>query len=104
MLDVLGGLVDPFEETHQKSQSDINFHLIHILEYLGSFALAFDSQCNFRLILPETFLAVINPFLASVVSLLGRLVVLFEQEVAVDLDNVFDQQRNDVPELTDGLP
>ena len=58
---ILCGLVDSFEEIHEESQADIDFHLIHVVEYLGSFAFAVDGQGYFRSIFPESLLSEVNP-------------------------------------------
>ena len=103
VLKVFSGFIYSLEEVHHVSEADIDLHLVHILEDLSSFDLALNLQCDLRSIHAEFLLIEVDP-LATVVSILGGFIIFFEEDVAFDFGDVFDEEWDDLSELVDAVP
>jgi len=103
IFEVFSGFIDTLEEVHHISEANVDFHFIHILEDLCSFDLALDLQRNLRSIHTQFLLIDVYPF-ATIVSVFGTLIIFFEEDVALDFGDVFDEKRNDLSKLVNALP
>lgn len=104
MLHILSSLVDPLEKVHQVSQSDIDLHLIHVLENFSSLVFALNSQGYLGPVHAKSLLLGINPVLTRAVSLLSIVIVPLKENVTLNLDHILNQERNDLPKLLDTVP
>ena len=104
VFNILCGLVDSLEEVHEEPQADVDFHLVHVVEYLGGFAFAVDGQGYFGFIFPESLFSEVNPVFSRAVSFFCGLVILFKEEIAVNFDDIFDEEGDDISELIDRFP
>ena len=104
VLDILCGLVNSLEKVHEEPQADVDFHFVHVVEYLGGFAFAVDGQGYFGFIFPESLFSEVNPVFSRAVSFFCGLVILFKEEIAVNFDDIFDEEGDDISELIDRFP
>lgn len=103
IFEVLSGLIYALEEVHHVSETNVDLHLIHILENLSSFDLALNLKGDLWSIHAQFLLIEVHP-LPTIIPVLGTLVVFFKEDISLYLCDVFDEQGNDLSELVDAFP
>lgn len=66
VFEVFSGLVDALEEVHHVAQTNIDFHLVHVLEDLSCFDLALNLQGNLWSVHTQLLLVQVHPLFSAV--------------------------------------